>query len=373
MNPNKIFIQKCVTSIRVFKNYDSIYGQKFKRIRECFIPKLHYIDKASINLNLNRQDFFEDFNITNVIVSDSIIAGNYLELSDTYNPIEEGQEIFTELPKIKDEDSLRKFIKTYGLPLSDSYNDFDNVDKITKEDYFFPPISTNYNELCFFSMKVNNLFFQLSQYQYLFFVWVAIKNNEKETLRRIRDQFKEEAESSTELAKEAFIEEYIEALMDFEIDSNHDEDEDLHYNVKFQELLNNKSLEKLYNSVTSDITFLWNKVKNESLGHIAKAYFSYLLNKMPSGEIVTTYENGYIIPALKFNDLFEVAYYQLKQAVYSEAQISVCLYCNNFFIQDHGNQKFCRPNRHVKESSCRNTYKKRKQRANRQKSKSNNS
>lgn len=360
MTTNEIFIKKCITTVRVFKDYDFINNPNNNIDSSILcsipmIPVLNTVDKFhSILLKTKGyyKSYYKNTNCyTNIEVNQNVLHNNFLELSTTYNPIEEGKEIFTELIKINDIPSLKKFIKIYGLPESES-NKINPSEKI----FNLSSLEVHAYELCFISSNLVLIFQKLEYYQTIFSLWVAIKNKDRETLRRIYDYFKMLATKNHQFKKRAFTVDYTNFLIT---------QLKLKEVENYTDAINNKSLDlqKLFNSVSSDLSELWNLVKNETNEKIALAYFSYLLNQMPSGEIYTTYINGHIIPALKFIDLFEVAYYQLKQAVYADDKLGVCQNCNNFFIISHGNQKFCSPNRNLKESTCRNTYKKRIQRA----------
>lgn len=356
MTTNDIFIKKCITTIRVFKNYDFYLNTNNDSSVPYSIPIIPVITTMNKfhSITLKNEAYYKlkyknIENYTNIMINQNILNSNLLEHSTIYNPIEEGSEIFTELIKITDLSSLKKFIKKYGLPINSP-----NI-PASETEYTLSNVEVYPYELCFISSNLISIFQKLEYYQNVFSIWIAIKNNEKETLRRICDYFKTLVSEVHKAKKSFFIVDYTKFLVNFQ---------------KFNEVENytdaikNKNLElnKLFNSFSSDLQELWNLVKNENNEKIAMAYFSYLLNQMPSGNIYTTYVDGHIIPALKFNNLFEVAYFQLKQAVYAEDKLGVCQNCNNFFIMRHGNQKFCSPNRNLKESTCRNTYKKRIQR-----------
>lgn len=72
--------------------------------------------------------------------------------------------------------------------------------------------------------------------------------------------------------------------------------------------------------------------------------------------------NGELHPAVHFNDLFEVAYYQLYQAIYNDSEFKRCEFCGSLFEVMHKGRRFCPPLPDRKRSTCENTYNRRKQR-----------
>jgi hypothetical protein len=65
---------------------------------------------------------------------------------------------------------------------------------------------------------------------------------------------------------------------------------------------------------------------------------------------------------VRFRTLFEVAYFQLTNAVLNRKSLRRCMECNSIFEVNHESQKFCPPKIGVKRSTCENTHKVRKRR-----------
>lgn len=65
---------------------------------------------------------------------------------------------------------------------------------------------------------------------------------------------------------------------------------------------------------------------------------------------------------IRFKNLFEVAYFQLMNAVLNKKPLRRCKECNSIFEVVHESQKFCAPRFGRKRSTCENTYRVRKRR-----------
>ncbi|RSL29685.1 hypothetical protein D7Z54_29835 [Salibacterium salarium] len=68
------------------------------------------------------------------------------------------------------------------------------------------------------------------------------------------------------------------------------------------------------------------------------------------------YHNNGLLPYTIFDNLFEVAYFYLTQAVFNGAEMRVCQYCENLFEVTHQSQRFCPPVPNRKRSSCEMAY-----------------
>ncbi|MGE5703304.1 MAG: hypothetical protein ACM32O_12305, partial [Clostridia bacterium] len=65
--------------------------------------------------------------------------------------------------------------------------------------------------------------------------------------------------------------------------------------------------------------------------------------------------NKKIKPVVLFEHLFQVAYYQLDQAIISEHPLRRCEQCGELFEVKHGNQRFCPPLTALR-STCENNH-----------------
>lgn len=71
---------------------------------------------------------------------------------------------------------------------------------------------------------------------------------------------------------------------------------------------------------------------------------------------------GEVKACVRFRNLFEVAYYQLTNAILNKAKFRKCMECGAIFEVTHESQKFCPPKLGNKRSTCENTFKVRKRR-----------
>gem|GEM_PF-3766042 len=137
---------------------------------------------------------------------------------------------------------------------------------------------------------------------------------------------------------------------------------------EYQKLLNlwyeimNEEQVSQYPSFLINGEFISNKEK-ESNEVIAK-----ILNHKKSWKESIEYLDG-ISLCVSFRNLFEVAYFQLTNAILNRKSLRKCVECNAIFEVTHDSQKFCPPKRGVKRSTCENTHKVRNRR---QKQKRNN-
>ncbi|TYO97046.1 DUF6076 domain-containing protein [Desulfallas thermosapovorans] len=78
--------------------------------------------------------------------------------------------------------------------------------------------------------------------------------------------------------------------------------------------------------------------------------------------------NGYLAPAVEFDSLWDVAWFQFLQNLDKGIEYRQCPECGNLFVPEHGKQKFCPPvtdlkgNKLTKRSTCENTWNQRKKR-----------
>lgn len=245
-----------------------------------------------------------------------------------YNPLEEAKELYTELNKVnfKDPETLTKFVATYGLPLGEKIEAGNKENKV------------------FYKMDVFDFIKKLVRFTEIMQIWEAIQKNDIEILEKVKNTL-------YLLAGKGLIE-MSEEYKDYVFKNK----------VEFTESFSSAI-------PYSDENFkTWNSVKDSSLQDIALAYIKLLFKKQSLGKMDTELvdvprnKNGKIVmkktlvDAISFNDLFEVAFYQLRQLISTEQEIRYCEHCEFPFEVTHEKQRFCPSILGKKRSNCENTY-----------------
>lgn len=300
-----------------------------------------YLLKVANPLNMySLDDFFHKIPIDqSPIISlsnDSLKNALYLKLDNvkSFSFPDEGKGLFTEMAKIGllDQKSLIRFVNNFGLPSGidvlkrEGLNELDDLDGIKA-----------YNTLLFFgAAPVTLIGMELTEYKNIFNSFIAVKTKDAKLAKKInaRKRFINDARKINELERdrEELIEplrnKYQNTLRDIEYSNNIDEEEEL------------KSCRK-------ELAVILNK----------KVAFN--------SKIIDTLD-GHFIETKIYNNLFEIAYNQIKDSLINESEIKECDYCGHYFEPEHGKQRFCSPLPFRKRSSCENSYnqdryKKRKQ------------
>lgn len=242
-----------------------------------------------------------------------------------YNPLEDTKELYTELNKVRpiEPKSLLKFINTYGL-----INGL-NIDE------------GNEDIKAIYRMSMKSFYEHWVPFKQIIFVWEAIKENNVNELEKYKDEFRLLAASRQLKTPTQNVDE-IKSILKY-------------------------SLSKQEHPLAADSFKTWIQVKDEDLRIIAKAYISVLLNQQSTGQIKTTLidipcnKNGKtifkkeLVEAVFFKDLFEVAFYQLREAILNK-DIRKCEHCGFPFEVTHERQRFCPPLFGRKRSTCENTF-----------------
>jgi hypothetical protein len=246
-----------------------------------------------------------------------------------YNPLEETKELYMELNKInfKDPNSLPKFISTYGLPIGK------NIDAGNKE------IKALYR------MSILEFLKNFIPFKEIINLWQAIQDDDQVKLENTRKIFSlNAADAQLKIFQEH--KQYILEKSDLEIDL----------------------FQKTDGPFTDEEFKIWVNMKDMDLKDIAKSYITVLLNKQSFGHIKTTLvdvpcvkkgktvNEKKIVDAVSFNNLFEVAFYQLRQSIFNEMKLKRCEHCGYPFEATHERQRFCSPLFGRKRSTCENTY-----------------
>jgi hypothetical protein len=268
-----------------------------------------------------------------------------------YDPLNETPELYLEMNKIEifNETSLLKFIKNYGIPYHQ---------QIPKgETGVFPTVLFQQNETKKFIIAMDTLMFyeKLFKFQNTLKMWNSIKEDNIEEMTKIKEDFKIHAEfygkHQAEFTKELSLEQFAEFVFADLGFTYRGEIEEVFEGIKHDSDKILKLSEK-----ASELKIMWEQVKNTDLKNIAFAYLNLKLKEIKSGKTSTRFIDGKIVPAIHFNNLLEVAGYQLKQAIFKDEQLQKCLHCGALFEPKHARQKFCSPLPNRGRSTCENTY-----------------
>jgi len=315
-----LYYQHCSSNFVVAPEYKM---EHFTKESDEQVGTYYYYSFARIKNRIQaKQKKLEGF-IKRIYVPEEEVLkfGNAEEDYYTYDPLSDTPELYLEMNKIEvlNDASLMKFIKNYGIPFDIQMND--------KEDELIGPISLfPKNDTVKFNTEMDVLTFyeELLELQTSFKMWHCIKENNREYMQQVKDEFADFAQ--------VFFTERTEDLSP-------------------EELAFLKANER-----SSELIMTWEQVKNTDLQNIAFAYLNIKLKQRNSGKTSTRLADGKIIPAISFNNLLEVASYQLKQAIFKDEKLEKCLNCGALFEARHAAQKFCSPLPGRKRSTCENTY-----------------
>ncbi|MFE4351571.1 hypothetical protein [Peribacillus butanolivorans] len=212
-------------------------------------------------------------------------------------------------------------------------------------------------------MDVLIFYERLVKFQNVLKMWNDIIEGNIKKLTKIKQEFESLAEfhnkHQTLFTESLSLEEYVDFIFtDSGVLYRGGEMEEV-----FKTYRNNPDKLLKLNEKASEFKNIWGQVKNEpDLKTIAFAYLNLKLKAIESGETARRFIDGNIVPAIKFNNLLEVAGYQLKQAIFKNQKLEECLNCGALFEPRHASQKFCSPLPGRKRSTCENTYNQRQKR-----------
>lgn len=265
-----------------------------------------------------------------ISLSKDSLANIYYGEKDGAEPFyfpDEGMGLFTEIQKIElfDIRSLRRFANVFGLPLgidlsmNSGLKAFDDM--------------KDYNTFLYFgAVPVTLIYMELMEYKNIFNSFVAVKTNDAKLARSInlKKEFVNEAGNVSRLDKERSRS--IQSL-----------------NNEYESLLNETDIKE-------EIELM------QCRKNLAKT----LTKKIAyNSKIVDTLDGDFLETKI-YNNLFEIAYSQMKESLINNVELKKCDYCGHYFEPEHGTQRFCSPLPFRKRSSCENSYnqakyKKRKQ------------
>ena len=261
-----------------------------------------------------------------------------------YDPLENAPNLFIDISKIKyfDNKSLINFVKRYGLPSGlDSFEDDTNNVLIQYINLF------DFNK-------------ELRRYKQCFEVFECLYSDDEQRIKKCLDDYKTFAYDI-----EKAVNNNISGSL---INLNKINNEMVKVNGKFNHEAFLKQYNSLLNSKAAELNFQTSTMQkyislvNSSSKTQLTQYLLELLNKVDKGNSTLTMENEKITQGYIFNDLFEVAYYQLSRALIDNVELKECINCGCLFESLHGSQKFCPPFPNNKYSTCQNTYNQRMKR-----------
>lgn len=350
-----------IYSLSNFVVFDKYEKERFNEVKtdDSLDEQLHKQILKNINNYLYKKTNILDNRLKKISVSKKII-NEYLENSgDThiYNPLRDTPELFLELNKLEifNEKQLDKFIKIYGIP----YHEY--IDAKGKSIFKSNLFKKNANETALRTMDVLMFYEKLLEYKKVISIWVNITQGNFECLKAIKEEFKFYAHYNENhrnvFMKELSAEEYLSYICST-LGIIEDEERELITDIFLKKP---EQISLLQEKASYEIS-TWRTVQNRSDKDVALAYLNLQLNKLESGIFTTTYTDGKIVPAVSFQNLLEVAAFQLKNAIINNVEFKICLNCGALFAPRHASQKFCSPLPGRKRSTCENTYNQRKKR-----------
>ena len=313
-------------------NFDNYYQTLLKNIATCTQNEIH-----------NPQELIRRIYVPMVDIDKYINGEKNFHI---YEPLSDTPELYLEMNKIViyDEKSLMKFIKDYGLPYH-----------LTMQ-FESTLFQGNDTEKFILEMDVLLFYGKLVEFQKVLKMWNYIIEGNVSELTKIKHEFESLAEFHNKHQK-LFMESLpLKEYVDFVFTDSGN----LYRGGEMGEVIKNykndpDKLLKLNNK--SEIKTAWEQVKSDSnLKTIAFAYLGLKLKEIESGEPSHRLVDDNIVPAMRFNNLIEVAGYQLKQAIFKNQKLKRCDNCGALFEPRHASQKFCSPLPRRKRSTCENTY-----------------
>jgi len=257
-----------------------------------------------------------------------------------YNPLDEAPNLYTELAKIKyfDIDSLSKFVKNYSIPLGEKL--------FSKDDY----------KVLTYKMDLFKFYQELYDFKKALNIYTALQSNDEIKIAQYSEEYIHYIEKEAKpIFKEAFLKQI--ELSHNEIMQRAKESGLDKTDVFLDYLQNNVDID-----ISSGIIDKWHKIKDESPEIKTKNYLTDLINNWERGKTIYAVVANQIRPGVSFKNLFEVAYYQLCQAITGNTELRECKNCGNLFEVDDDRRNFCPPLPGRKISSCQNTFNQRMKR-----------
>ncbi|QEL82649.1 hypothetical protein DN407_29585 (plasmid) [Bacillus sp. JAS24-2] len=244
----------------------------------------------------------------------------------TFNPISDEQVIYAEIAKIDvdDKKSILKFVNEFGIPTTSNGSH----------------LITDKNHILNLALNFTELYLGINLIQSRTKTWGFLKqeNGFFEAIYE-QDWYHQKVLESANIEKNNYtINKLIELLLS----------EDL-YDIE-------DKIESITNTDTYKFRNSNNTFSNISTEEKVKEVYVNKINRWSKGYDNFSIVNGQIKKELLFNDLFDVANYQLSEAILQNKELKHCENCGHLFEPAHGSQKFCSPLPGRKRSTCENTY-----------------
>ncbi|UAT31462.1 hypothetical protein K7T73_04305 [Bacillus badius] len=230
-----------------------------------------------------------------------------------YDPLQKAPELLTELLKVdfRNEESVINFVSTYGLPAGE------NLDKLINENTnaaIVPP--SNQRSKAHKKLRLIR-FNEVKRLGELSNLWYDIGKSDEKTLGQIIKGFEHSIYDDNRLGE------------------------------------------------------AWETVENEDDNIKARKFLFLKLKERKLGSLDFDMVDGKFSLVIHFDDLFQVASWQLANFIANEDYFKKCQHCNNLFKPLHGHQKFCPPLLLAgrKTSTCQNTHNQRQKRKRKQQQK----
>ncbi|MBY0124490.1 hypothetical protein [Bacillus sp. S/N-304-OC-R1] len=255
----------------------------------------------------------------------------------SYDPLEESPNLYTEIAKIEyfDIPSLTKFIENFGLPFG--------LD-------LFP---TDIYSVFHYELDLFGFYNTLYEYKKTLNVFEALQTNNKTKINEYAEEFKKYVESEMNKG----ISGSVDTLMDFKIIKKLEHEEGLKnysdFSKRYYEIFREEAFQI---KQIPNVVKRWYEIEDAPPEFKARHYLVELMNNWDKGNSTYAIIDGQIHPGTTFNDLIEVAYYQLSCAVIGNIELRRCENCNSLFEVIHESRRFCPPLPGVKISTCQNTY-----------------
>lgn len=349
---NYLNYQYCLSDFVIADNYEIEYLAPESSFDFHYQTMLKNINNSNQGVNIQSRQLIRRVYVSSAEVKDYIDETKNFR---RYNPLVHAPEMYLELNKLVlfDEKSLIKFLKNYGIA--------HNLTTIDKEALIIDStlFKKNDNEKFLVEMDVIMFYEKVMQFKNLLKMWNDIKTNNVEALNTIKNEFEGISifhDKNEEIFKDHLsAKDYLEFLLtDLAV---------FYQGHETRQILKNPDTLINVKKKATELKNSWEQVKDS--GDLQKIAFSYLnlkLKEIDSGVTATRFMNDKIVPAMKFNNLLEVAGYQLKQAIFKDQKLEECINCGALFEPKHASQKFCSPLPGRRRSTCENTYSQRQKR-----------
>ncbi|MES1053648.1 hypothetical protein FOA24_32555 [Bacillus thuringiensis] len=254
-----------------------------------------------------------------------------------YNPMTDEQVIYMEMNKVDygDSSSVLKFVKKFGLPYSDWIGSVKGYDTVKENLLLFPEALVNGVSTLIEDVKINTRILLHSVYN------ISIEDAHLKYVLLYEDHYTPKSDINTYRINELEMIRYL-------LNTGH------FTNMDKQKIL--AQSQSLIDSQKEVVAFSLDVEKKPIIPALQNLIRRLDSNVFRYGTEKLMINNGAIQQEHVFKNLFQVANYQLKQAILTNAKFEICPNCGHHFEVQHKNQRFCPPLPGRKRSTCENTY-----------------